>query len=80
MCYLHAAEFPGAQQMHLIGGDYLIYRSHAWHCGNYLSYQPRATIHDACVYEDGEYRVEYRERWTQVKEEAKGRYAAEAKK
>lgn len=74
-CYLHATEFPGAVQMHLIAGDYCLYRSHAWHCGNYLSYQPRATIHDSCVFEDGEYRAAYRERWTRAKDEAKARYA-----
>ncbi|MBT4137589.1 MAG: hypothetical protein HOE48_06715 [Candidatus Latescibacteria bacterium] len=74
-CYLHAATFPGAQQMHLIAGDYMLYRSNAWHCGNYLSYQPRATIHDSCVYQEGDFVPNYRKRWAQVKEDAKARYA-----
>lgn len=73
-CYLHAAEFPGAVQLHLIAGDYCIYRSHAWHCGSYLSYQPRATIHDACVYGDGSFRAQHRERWAAVKERARERH------
>jgi ectoine hydroxylase-related dioxygenase (phytanoyl-CoA dioxygenase family) len=75
-CYLHCATFPGAQQMHLIAGDYMLYRSHSWHCGNYLSYQPRATIHDSCVYGEGDFVNEYRDRWAQVKENAKARLAA----
>jgi len=77
-CYLHCAAFPGAQQMHLIAGDYMLYRSHGWHCGNYLSYQPRATIHDSCVYEGGEFVTEYRKRWAQVKEQAIARHKERA--
>ena len=73
-CYQHCATFPGAQQMHLIAGDYMLYRSHGWHCGNYLSYQPRATIHDGCVYGGGDFVSEYRENWAHVKQQAKARY------
>ena len=74
-CYQHCASFPGAQQMHLIAGDFMLYRSHGWHCGNYLCYQPRATIHDGCVYTEGEFVTEYRKRWAQVKERAVARHA-----
>jgi len=77
-CYLHAAALPGAQQMHLIAGDYMLYRSNAWHCGNYMSYQPRATIHDSCVYQEGDFVPEYRKRWAKVKEDAKARYEEKA--
>jgi hypothetical protein len=60
--------------MHLIAGDYMLYRSHSWHCGNYLSYQPRATIHDGCSYQGDEFVTEYRKRWALVKEQAIARY------
>ena len=46
----HCENFPGAVQIHLDPGDYVIYRNLAWHCGNYIPYQPRATIHDAVRY------------------------------
>lgn len=42
--------FPGAQCMHLYPGDYLLYRSNAWHTGLYFTYQPRATLHDSLGY------------------------------
>ena len=75
-CYQHCADFPGAQQMHLIAGDFMLYRSHAWHCGNYLSYQPRATIHDGCVFGEGQFVPQYRQRWAQVKQRAIARHEA----
>ncbi|MCX5661175.1 MAG: phytanoyl-CoA dioxygenase family protein, partial [Planctomycetota bacterium] len=52
----HCRAFPGAVQTQLGAGDYMIYRNFAWHCGNYVPYQPRATIHDGAVYhyKDGE--------------------------
>jgi hypothetical protein len=46
----HARHFPGAVQTQLGPGDYMIYRNMAWHCGNYVHYQPRATIHDYVKY------------------------------
>jgi ectoine hydroxylase-related dioxygenase (phytanoyl-CoA dioxygenase family) len=67
-CYLHCAEFPGAQQMHMIAGDFMIYRNHGWHCGNYLSYQPRATIHDTCIY-TGEDKPQFKHDWQALKAE-----------
>lgn len=46
----HARGFPGAVQTQLGPGDYMVYRNFAWHCGNYVKYQPRATIHDVVQY------------------------------
>lgn len=46
----HARNFPGAVQTQLGPGDYMIYRNMGWHCGNYVHYQPRATIHDHVRY------------------------------
>lgn len=42
----HCRQFPGAVQVHLAAGDFMVYRNLAWHTGNYITYQPRATIHD----------------------------------
>jgi hypothetical protein len=50
-CLEHCRSFPGAVQVHLGPGDYMLYRNIAWHCGNYLKYQPRGTLHDTCAYE-----------------------------
>jgi hypothetical protein len=49
----HCQQFPGAVQMHLGPGDFMVYRNLAWHNGNYVTYQPRATIHDVVRYERG---------------------------
>ncbi|MCX5660472.1 MAG: hypothetical protein NTW19_12220 [Planctomycetota bacterium] len=43
--------FPGAMQAHLAPGDYMVYRSQAWHTGVYAPTQPRATIHDIPTYD-----------------------------
>ena len=32
---------PGAVQVYLGPGDFMVYRNLAWHCGLYLPYQPR---------------------------------------
>jgi hypothetical protein len=47
----HCQQFPGAIQMHLAAGDFAVYRHLGWHSGNYVTYQPRATIHDLVCYE-----------------------------
>ena len=39
---------PGAVQLRLSAGDFALYRSSAWHIGNYVPYRKRATIHDFC--------------------------------
>ena len=50
-CLEHCRQFPGAVQVHLGPGDFMVYRNLAWHTGNYITYQPRATIHDVVRYE-----------------------------
>ncbi|MCE9589506.1 MAG: phytanoyl-CoA dioxygenase family protein [Planctomycetes bacterium] len=42
--------FPGAVQMHLGPGDYMLYRQLAWHNGNYTPWARRGTIHDGAFY------------------------------
>ena len=62
----HCRQFPGAVQVHLGPGDFVVYRNLAWHTGNYITYQPRATIHDVVRYE-GE---KSWSGWKQMKREA----------
>ena len=64
--YAHCKAFPGAVQTHLAPGDFMVYRSIAWHTGNYLTYQPRATIHDIVRY-NGE---KSWSGWAETKQEA----------
>lgn len=45
----HCESFPGAVQVHLQPGDYMVYRNLGWHTGNYVPTQPRATLHDIVV-------------------------------
>ena len=42
----YTRSMPGAIQLHLKAGDYALYRSVAWHLGNYVPYIKRATLHD----------------------------------
>ena len=67
----HCEQFPGAVQMHLGPGDFMVYRNLAWHNGNYVTYQPRATIHDVVRYERGGGWS-----WVQTKKEAVERVKA----
>ena len=55
-CYYldHCLQFPGAVQVHLGVGDFMIYRNLAWHTGLYLPYRPRATIHDIVSHLEGD--------------------------
>lgn len=64
--------FPGAVQVHLGPGDYMIYRNNAWHCGNYIPYQPRATIHDVAAVKprEGE---NFWKNWGEAKNNARAR-------
>ncbi len=66
----HCLQFPGAVQMHLHPGDYMIYRNLAWHIGNYLTHQPRATIHDVVRFEPGG----SWSGWAETKQESIARY------
>jgi len=54
LCIDDCRAFPGAVQMHLAPGDYLLYRSQAWHCGLAFPSAPRATLHDIPGYNWGE--------------------------
>ena len=45
-CLEYTRSMPGATQLHLEAGDYALYRSTAWHLGNYVPYMKRATLHD----------------------------------
>jgi len=42
----YATSLPGAFQVHLHPGDFLLYRNAAWHLGAYMPHQRRSTIHD----------------------------------
>lgn len=66
----HCHDFPSAVQIHLGPGDFMIYRNLGWHTGNYITYQPRATIHDVVRYE-GE--TNWRN-WQEIKKEAVARW------
>jgi hypothetical protein len=47
-CLEYTSNMPGAVQLRLNAGDFALYRSSAWHMGNYVPYRKRATIHDFC--------------------------------
>lgn len=61
-------KFPGAVQMHLLPGDYMIYRNFAWHNGNYTPYARRGTIHDAALYTGP--KIERKVDWHEAKKAA----------
>lgn len=48
-CRQYAMSMPGAQQIFLNAGDYMIYRNTIWHVGVYVPYVKRATIHGALL-------------------------------
>ena len=70
----HCQQMPGAQPMHLNAGDFMIYRSHGWHTGLYLPYQPRATIHDIVSHPD---REQVTARWRTAQQEARAALEAQ---
>lgn len=47
-CLAYCRLMPEAVQLQLNAGDFALYRSSAWHLGNYVTYRKRATIHDFC--------------------------------
>jgi hypothetical protein len=63
---------PRAVQVQLQAGDYFVYRNLAWHTGNYLPYQPRATIHDIVQFTGERPAVSS---WYQAKKNALEKYA-----
>ena len=68
----HCRQMPGAIPMHLNAGDFMVYRSHGWHTGIYLPYQPRATIHDIVSHPD---REQLTARWRTAQQEARATLA-----
>ncbi|MCJ8329499.1 MAG: hypothetical protein MJH11_05860 [Lentisphaeria bacterium] len=70
-CLAHCQSFPGAQQIVLEPGDFMIYRSNAWHCAHIVKYQPRATIHDSCHYHG---KTDWQYHWPDVKKRVKAEY------
>lgn len=66
----HCEQMPGALQIHLAPGDFLIYRNLGWHTGSYVPYQPRATIHDIVSHAD---RSDWAARWEEEKKVAVAR-------
>jgi len=42
----YCRSLPGAMQVRLDAGDFLLYRNSLWHIGNYVTYKKRATMHD----------------------------------
>ena len=45
-CIAYARKMPGGVQTHLEAGDVFLYHSSLWHCGVYVPYVKRATLHD----------------------------------
>lgn len=48
-CRDYARSMPGAVQVWLNAGDFMIYRNTLWHLGNYVPYAKRATVHGSLV-------------------------------
>ena len=49
LCLDYCEQMPGAQCVYLNPGDFALYRSSAWHLGNYTPYRKRATLHDGVM-------------------------------
>lgn len=49
ICRDYVRRMPGAVQVRLNAGDFMIYRNTLWHIGNYVPYAKRATIHGALL-------------------------------
>lgn len=45
-CLVYAQSMPGAFNVHLYAGDFLLYRNAFWHLGNYSPHRKRATLHE----------------------------------
>ena len=69
----HCRAMPGAVQIHLNAGKFMIYRNLAWYTGFYLPYQARATIHDILSHADGD---SLTERWRHAQQQTRAAFAA----
>lgn len=45
-CRAYVASMPGAVQVHLGAGDFVLYRQNLWHSACYVPYRLRATLHN----------------------------------
>jgi len=60
-CLSYCQAMPGAVQLVLNPGDFLIYRNTGWHLGNYVPYRRRMTLHThAMTPEFQEFSTKYR--------------------
>ncbi|MEK8051128.1 phytanoyl-CoA dioxygenase family protein [Ideonella sp. DXS22W] len=48
-CRDYVRSMPGAEQVRLNAGDFMLYRNTLWHIGSYVPYVKRATIHGALL-------------------------------
>ena len=75
LCLDHARNFPRARQVLLEPGDFMIYRNNGWHCAHLVKYQPRATMHDSCLYHgDVDFEYDWGEVSTRMREKYPGPY------
>jgi hypothetical protein len=49
VCREYVRSMPGAVQIPLDAGDFMLYRNTLWHIGNYVPYIRRATLHGALL-------------------------------
>lgn len=68
-CLAYCRSLSGAEQLHLIAGDFVLYRNTLWHIGNYVPYRKRATLHDAV---DTDEFAAWRTRARQIMKERQG--------
>ena len=73
----HCRAMPGAVQIHLNAGKFMIYRNLVWHTGFYLPYQARATIHDILSHANGD---SLTERWRHAQQQTRAAFAASKEK
>jgi hypothetical protein len=53
VCRGYVQSMPGAVQVRLNAGDFMLYRNTLWHTGNDVPYIKRATIHGALLTPEG---------------------------
>ena len=70
VCRAYVQSMPGAVQIRLNAGDFMLYRNTIWHTGNYVPYIKRATIHGALL--TPEYKDFYLNDFLPVFDPAKG--------
>jgi hypothetical protein len=71
VCREYVQSMPGAVQVRLNAGDFMLYRNTLWHTGNYVPYIKRATIHGALL--TPEYKAYYLHDFLPVFDPANGK-------